>query len=115
MRDKLNISKAIACSLIATSLGTLSAAAGARQRDPDVLSRTIGFSDLDLTRDEGAATLYSRLRVAASEVCPAALIVDVNCCTAHALSRAVADVNAPKLTTYYQAKGRQPAQSCSQD
>jgi UrcA family protein len=115
MGDKLNITKAIACTLMAVSLGALSTAANARQREPDVLSRTIGFSDLDLTRSEGAVALYSRLRVAASQVCPSALIRDVNCCTAQALSRAVADINAPKLTTYYLAKARQPAHSCSQD
>ena len=115
MRDTLNITKAVACTLIATSLGAGITAANARQREPDVLSRTIGFSDLDLTGSEGAVALYSRLRVAASQVCPPALIKDANCCMAHALSRAVADINAPKLTTYYQTKARQPAHSCSQD
>jgi UrcA family protein len=116
MRDHFTINKAaVACALLAASLAALSTAADARQREPDVLSRTIGFSDLDLTRSEAAVTLYSRLRTAASQVCPAALITDVNCCTAHALSRAVTEINAPKLTSYYLVKARQPARTCSQE
>jgi len=70
----------------------------------------VHFADLDLTRVEGAATLYQRLRRAAETVCTdvgskdLARAVHANACIAEAIATAVAQVNRPVLNAYYRSK-----------
>lgn len=70
----------------------------------------VRFSDLDLARTDGAATLYARIHSAAERVCAplSGRRLDENqryrVCVGDALARAVADVHQPTLTEYYQSK-----------
>jgi UrcA family protein len=70
----------------------------------------VHFADLDLTRIEGAAALYTRLRAAARRVCaplderPLERVELFNVCVANALSAAVAKVDQPLVSSYYRAK-----------
>ena len=73
-----------------------------------VRQKTVSFRDLNVSNPEGAAVLYKRIKSAASEVCgtwdsltqrPAVMT-----CIDEAVSRAVAQVNRPMLTSLHQAK-----------
>ncbi len=74
-------------------------------------SRTVQFADLDLTREEGAAALFSRVRSAAKSVCDGYISRDLIRrqlyidCYATAMSNAVATVNEPALTDYVTRRG----------
>jgi UrcA family protein len=83
---------------------------GARAGEPagTVRHKTVSFRDLNVGNPEGAAVLYKRIKSAASEVCgswdslsqrPA-----VMACIDEAVSRAVAQVNRPMLTSLHEAK-----------
>lgn len=76
--------------------------------------RTVKFADLDLTRAEGAATLYSRIHSAARQVCTPTFATweweaarTARPCVDKAIDRAVAQVNAPALTSYYTTRTQQ--------
>lgn len=77
---------------------------------PSPLHIDVHFADLDLSRIEGAEALYRRLRAAARQVCspvdepPLGRAHRFNTCVSNALSAAVARVDQPLLSTYYQAK-----------
>ena len=74
-------------------------------------TRTVQFADLDITRAEGAAALFGRIRGAAKSVC------DVHnsrellrrqlyiACYETAVSTAVAKINEPTLTDYVAKHG----------
>ena len=70
----------------------------------------VRFADLDLTRSEGAAVLYQRVRAAAKTVCASLEARDLASqirfrdCLETAIGSAVAKVDQPTLTAYY--KGR---------
>jgi UrcA family protein len=111
MRRYMNFKTAIPCSLLAILIGSLSACADAIARSDEVPSRRVSFADLDLTRSVEAAILYSRIKSAAGEVCepvvvgrPLASLAGTHQCVAESIARAVADVNAPALTSYHLAK-----------
>jgi UrcA family protein len=102
----------VACSLLATSLSSLAAAATSVPTEEDNPSRVVKFADLDLRHSEGAAVLYTRISTAARAVC----LPEYNWvmemreisaqCRSQAIARAVAGVNAPALTTYYTERTR---------
>jgi len=88
---------------------------------PDVLSVTVQFADLDLTRSTGAAVLYQRLKGAAETVCAPfdARSRDLGSqmrfkeCMQSAIGTAVAKIDQPALTAYYRAQfkvGNEPIQ-----
>jgi UrcA family protein len=113
MRRYMNLKTAIPCALLVMVAGSLSACADAVARGDEVPSRRVSFADLDLTRSVEAAILYSRIQSAAREVCepvivsrPLASLAVTHSCVREAITRAVADVNAPALTSYYLAKMR---------
>lgn len=93
--------------LIAGPVGALAASSG---RLDDVPSRKVKYGDLDLSRDAGVAALFSRIKTAAREVCEPVDVVFLNLvrqrynCSQDAIARAVADVNAPLLTSYFVEK-----------
>jgi len=93
--------------IFALVLGLQSAHAAAPQ---DVPSVVVHFADLDLSRSEGATVLYQRLKDAAETVCAPlderdlARYFSFNACVENAISTAVAKVNRPALTAYYEAK-----------
>jgi UrcA family protein len=70
----------------------------------DAPSKTVRFSDLDITKSDGAKVLYRRIRAAAQDVCGLSggtdpiLRMALNGCIEKAVDKAVKDVNAPMLT-----------------
>ncbi len=102
--------KATICSVLgATLLLSLSVPAGADE-STEVPRRVVNFADLDLTHSAGVEALYVRIRSAAREVCEPLIASDLQTavrsmtCAEQAIERAIAEVNAPKLTSYYLAK-----------
>ena len=101
---------------ITTIILTSALAAGAQiahaadPADASVRHVKVHFSDLDLNRIDGAATLYRRLQSAGGSVCAEhgsrdlRSVFRVKTCVSAAISAAVADANQPSLTAYYQAK-----------
>ena len=96
--------------LLGVSLCTLSALAAAQPPSDAPRTLTVRYGDVDLTRIDGAIALYQRLRHAAREVCAPAVTSDriaaglARSCEEHAIAQAVADVNAPLLTSYFLGK-----------
>ena len=112
MRHLMNSKTAAPCALLAILLGTLSACADTYAAPGyEVATRTVKYGDLDLSRTAGAAHLYSRIQTAARAVCGSpvssgvreALLLSRHCME-QSIARAVADVNAPTLTSYYLMK-----------
>jgi UrcA family protein len=104
-------------SLAALALGTLGAvnaqgmsevvvtSAKAPTPGTQVRSKTVAYSDLDLSKSSGLTTLLGRIRGAASDVCsPGAQSKDIKDsadykkCVSDAVNSAVAKVNNPGLT-----------------
>jgi UrcA family protein len=113
MRHLMNLKIAVPCALMTIVLGSLSACADAVAASPgyEVATRTVKYGDLDVTRSPGAATLYSRIRHAAQQVCEPASSAEARYavllsrhCMEQSIARAVADVNAPALTSYHLSK-----------
>ena len=84
---------------------------GASPTLADETSRSIkvSYSDLDLTTQAGAATLYSRIRGAARQVCGYEGVTYAETsswrrCFSDAVGNAVAKVNSPQLTALHQGK-----------
>jgi UrcA family protein len=101
---------AIRWTLLAVFLGSLSAVAAAGNWRDVTLTHRVSFADLDLTRGPGVVALYARIRSAAQQVCGTVdarqleAITNSHRCTKQAIARAVREVNAPTLTSYYIAK-----------
>ena len=76
----------------------------------NVPSAVVHFADLDLSRSAGVTVLYQRLQGAAETVCAPLDDRDLprhmrfKACLLSAISRAVAQVDRPALTAYYEAK-----------
>ena len=72
--------------------------------------KVVSFKDLNLSTTEGAEVLYKRIKSAAIEVCGVSDSFDLarmyvpRICISEAVSRAVAQVNRPMLTSLHQAK-----------
>jgi UrcA family protein len=74
-------------------------------------SRTVGFADLNLSTEAGAAALYRRIQAAARSVCPGddttpelERIAARHRCIEDAVTRAVRKVNIESLSAYYTTK-----------
>ncbi len=119
MRRQMKMKIAMQCLLVTASVGSLVACADAyaadlaADQDLQVAKRTVKYADLDLSHAAGAETLYSRIRMAARQVCASTFAgwewESVNAarpCMDKAINRAVADVNAPTLTSYYMTQAR---------
>lgn len=79
--------------------------------DDQARSETVKFTDLNLDTPAGAETLYRRIHAAAGHVCeqPAGELAAVRRCMSKAESEAIAKVDSPLLTAFYQKKtGSQP-------
>jgi len=77
--------------------------------DEPARSIRVGYGDLDLNTQAGAATLYNRIRGAARTVCgyEGSTFTDQaiwRSCFSGAVSDAVATVNSPRLTALHQGK-----------
>jgi UrcA family protein len=104
--------KDLATSLFgALTLYAVSTAGFAAVPAVDVHQQLVRYADLDLTQPAGAQELYYRIQYAAHNVCQTYDRRTDRDCVKHSITRAVADVGAPLLTTRYQiATHRQPAQ-----
>jgi len=97
----------IALSILALGLSSQHTYAAPPQ---DVHFVEVHFSDLDLTRSEGAAALYKRLDAAAKSVCASLDARDVASqlrfkkCVQTGISSAVVKIDRPALTTYYKTR-----------
>jgi UrcA family protein len=104
---------AIRCLLLATCLGASAVALAADPADQPP-RRIVRFADLDLHRNSDAVVLYQRILFAAREVCAPLVARNLEQmmlarrCTEQAIARAVEDVNAPMLTSYYMQKEQPP-------
>jgi UrcA family protein len=84
-------------------------AAQAGEPDTTVAHKVVSFKDLNLNSAEGVEVLYKRIRSAAHEVCADPDRYDLSefklrPCIDDAMSRAIAQINSPMLTSLYQAK-----------
>jgi UrcA family protein len=71
--------------------------------------KVVSFKDLNLNSPEGVAVLYGRIKSAASDVCGSPTRYDLSqlklqACIKDAVSRAIAQVNNPMLTSLYESK-----------
>jgi len=78
-------------------------------------SATVSFKDLNLSRPQDVARLYSRIALVADKVCgPRSLTgaysksADYASCYADAIAHAVAHVDQPTLTAYYRQRWAEP-------
>lgn len=82
----------------------------AARADQPVATQRVSFKDLNLNSPEGAAALYGRIKIAANQVCRGWDNFDLSqmraahTCISSAVSRAIADVNSPMLTSLYNEK-----------
>lgn len=76
-------------------------------------TKTVSYSDLDLSKPAGAKTLYSRIKRAARNVCSpfesATYRKQWRECMDYAISNAVADVDRPTLAALHAEKGKRTA------
>lgn len=120
MRRQLKMKIATQCLLVTACVGAVVACTDVYAADTSTVQglefaqRTVKYADLDLTRTAGAQPLYSRIRSAARQVCAASFssrewdaFYATRPCIDQAITRAVADVNSPMLTSYYMARSRQ--------
>jgi UrcA family protein len=93
---------AIYCVLGAAGVCAFAASAGAAESPP---SKTVRYSDLDISKPAGAKTLYARIRAAARDVCALSFAGDpvlsaaAHACIDTAIDNAVRKVDAPALTS----------------
>jgi UrcA family protein len=104
----LRIVWGIVASAVVASGG--SNAAQAAEPDNTVAHKVVSFRDLNLNSAEGVEVLYKRIRSAAHDVCADPYRYDLSefklrPCIDDAMSRAIAQVNNPMLTSLYQSKG----------
>jgi UrcA family protein len=108
--SRLKLKFILSCTLAGLLAGPVSALAATADRLDSLPARKVKYGDLDLNRDAGVAALFSRIKTAAREVCQPVDVVFLNLvrqrynCSQDAIARAVADVNAPLLTSYFLEK-----------
>ena len=111
----MNITKVVRTSAIGIAWAVLASGpitwvANAAQADEAVPHKLVSFKDLNTSSTEGAAVLYERIKSAANEVCGKRDRVElsqshaIQACINQAVSRAVAQVDRPMLTSLYNAK-----------
>lgn len=62
---------------VLTALAAIALAGTANARSPELVTQTVSFADLDLTKAEGIATLEARISAAAKKVCKRAFNYDL--------------------------------------
>jgi UrcA family protein len=96
-----------ALAVTATALLTVGPAYAESAKQAQPLQAKVRYSDLDLTSQEGAATLYRRIVNAARRVCPDAGARDpdlarrIRECREQAVDRAVGAVGSPQLAAIH--------------
>jgi UrcA family protein len=101
--------KAIAIAWVMLASGPIACVADAAKASEPVAHKVVRFKDLNLRNTEGAAVLYGRIKSAANEVCGKGDRFNLSqshatqICINEAVSRAVAQIDSPMLTSLYQA------------
>jgi UrcA family protein len=75
----------------------------------ELVTYPVGYSDLDVSKLKGAKTLYLRIRHAAETLCESAATwgkKEGAACVRKTVDDAVARVNSPLLTQYYQLRSK---------
>lgn len=97
--------------LLALSVLSARAALAGETNTALVNQVAVSYAGLDLSSQNGAATLYRRIRVAAQSVCKELYTLTLgqrrhkwDLCVRDAIARAVLNVNAPALTAYTTAR-----------
>ena len=82
----------------------------------DPVEKKVSYAELDLSKPQAVEALYRRLKTAAEFVCQAQFAKEQGAsrilwkkCVNGAMTRAVADVDAPRLNAYFAAKTGKPA------
>lgn len=98
--------------VITLGFSTVTASAADLTADPSANAATnnylVRYADLDLSKTEGAAALYSRISHAARIVCQSLdsrqidIAVKYRACMQQAVAKAVADVNSPLVSQYHE-------------
>lgn len=76
----------------------------------ETLQQKVSYADLNLTRAEGITTLYKRVQSAAEHVCAPLESRELSqrshwrACVHSSISRAIAQIDVPALTSYAQAR-----------
>jgi UrcA family protein len=93
-------------------IGAACAASAETPSDDAAPAVQVSYSDLDLNTVVGAKTLYHRIAVAATHVCPDPgertldALAKTSACRRGAVDRAVHDVSNPQLAAVYASAGR---------
>jgi UrcA family protein len=101
---------AIGIAWVILASGPMTWVATAAQADESLPHKVVSFKDLNLSSTEGAGVAYRRIKSAANEVCGERDRFNlsqshvIQTCIDQAVSRAVAQVNSPMLTSLYNAK-----------
>jgi UrcA family protein len=96
----------IGCAATLGCSAAVASTAGAGIDEP--ATYVVRFADVDLSRIDGVATVYTRIRSAAGRVCTSlegralGLLVKYHACVDKAIADAVASVNRPLLSQYHQ-------------
>ena len=110
-----HLRRLIAVAIFGALASSMSAVCSATD-STDVPQSTVKYQDLDVSSAQGAAVLYTRIRLAADTVCrpldygDLASKVRMHSCIRKAIADAVTKVNEPALFAVYNAKnkGSQP-------
>src|SRR5215472_16813619 len=104
LRGRLRTAVAFTVLATCTAIGKFGSAHAA---GTDAPASTVRYSDLNLSTEQGALVLYGRIVAAASRVCGAGNMLDLDSmasarvCREHAIARAVRDVNTPTLAAVH--------------
>jgi UrcA family protein len=113
MKEPMRQVRVRALVLAGCLLAIASGMAHAAPATDEVPAVTVKYSDLNLTTDEGASRLYTRITGAARDVCPDSsprelkAFADSKACQAAAIARAVHEVHSPRLAAVYSAHTNQ--------
>ena len=100
---------AVAFTVLATCTA-IGAIGSARADTAEPRALKVGYSDLNLSTEQGSLVLYGRIVAAAHQVCAVDDIRDLRgmraekLCTEQAIAQAVRDVNSPALASVYAAR-----------
>jgi UrcA family protein len=105
----------IAATVLAALASSFSAVCAAADADAtDLRSHVVTYRDLNVSKAQGAAVLYGRIRAAAESVCSVPEDADFSAklrespCIHKAIAEAVSAINQPELFAVYNANNRTP-------
>jgi UrcA family protein len=103
----MTMNAAIRYTLAAILAGSLTAGVASPAAADELPQHLVRFGDLDPNHLAGTTILYSRIRIAAEQVCEPlnaralSSVAAAHRCMEQAVARAVAEVNVPALSSYH--------------